>query len=210
MPPPSATLPGSLPARHAAFEDLLALLTGTLLAALGLVLFQQAGLVTGGTVGLSLLLHYTAHVPLPIALLLVNAPFYGLACLRMGREFTLKTLLAVSLMSLFAWLLPQGLAVARIDPVVAAVLGGLLCGVAILVLFRHRASLGGLNVLALYLQERLGWSAGKVQMGLDALIVLGGGLLVADLPRVLASVLAVVVLNLVLAVNHRPGRYFTG
>lgn len=210
MPPSSATLAAPAPARHAASEDLLALLTGTLLAALGLVLFQQAGLVTGGTVGLSLLLHYASPVPLPIALLLVNAPFYGLACLRMGREFTLKTLLAVGLMALFAWLLPQGLAITRIAPIVAAVLGGLLCGVAILVLFRHRASLGGLNVLALYLQERWGWSAGKVQMGLDAAIVLGGGLLVADLPRVLASVLAVVVLNLVLAVNHRPGRYFTG
>lgn len=44
-------------------------------------------------------------------------------------------------------------------------------------------------------------------MVLDALIVLGGGLLVADLARVGSSVLAVVTLNLVLAINHRPGRY---
>jgi uncharacterized membrane-anchored protein YitT (DUF2179 family) len=75
-----------------------------------------------------------------------------------------------------------------------------------LILFRHRASLGGMNVLVLYLQERLGWRAGTVQMGIDALIVLGA-LYIADLPRVAWSVAGAVVLNLVLAVNHRPGRY---
>ena len=92
----------------------------------------------------------------------------------------------------------------QVDGILAAVLGGLLCGVGMLILFRHGASLGGLNVLVLRLHDRFGWSTGKVQLALDALIVLAGGLLVADLPRVLASVLAVVVLNLVLAVNHRP------
>ena len=73
-------------------------------------------------------------------------------------------------------------------------------------LFRHRASLGGLNVLVLYLQERFGWRAGKVQMALDSLIVVGG-LVVADGQRVALSVLGAVVLNLTLAINHRPGRY---
>jgi uncharacterized membrane-anchored protein YitT (DUF2179 family) len=75
-----------------------------------------------------------------------------------------------------------------------------------LMLFRHRASLGGLNVMALYLQDKAGWSAGKVQMALDCLIVLGG-LVVADVPRVAFSILGAVVLNLALAINHRPGRY---
>ena len=75
-----------------------------------------------------------------------------------------------------------------------------------LILFRHRASLGGLNVLVLYLQERLGWRAGKVQMAMDSLIVLGA-LWVTDEQRVALSVLGAVVLNLTLTINHRPGRY---
>ena len=68
------------------------------------------------------------------------------------------------------------------------------------------SSLGGLNVLVLYLQERLGWRAGKVQMVIDSLIVLGA-FWVADWERVALSVLGAVVLNLTLAINHRPGRY---
>lgn len=193
-------------ARHRPHEDLQAFLTGTLFVALGIVMFNQAGLLTGGTAGLALLLHYATGVDFAPAFFLVNLPFYALAWLRMGAAFTLKTFAAVALLSLFAWLLPQGLAFRHLSPPLAAVLGGLLCGTGMLILFRHRASLGGLNVVVLYLQERFGWRAGKVQMLLDSLIVLGG-LVVADPQRVALSVLGAVVLNLTLAINHRPGRY---
>lgn len=49
----------------------------------------------------------------------------------------------------------------HLSPVLAAVVGGLLCGTGMLILFRHRASLGGLDTLVLYLQERLGWRAAR-------------------------------------------------
>lgn len=112
----------------------------------------------------------------------------------------------VALLSLFTHFLPLGLSFEHLSPPLAAVLGGLLCGTGMLILFRHRASLGGLNILVLYLQERLGWRAGKVQMLMDGLIVLGA-LWVTDGERVALSVLGAVVLNLTLAINHRPGRY---
>jgi uncharacterized membrane-anchored protein YitT (DUF2179 family) len=192
---------------HGLMEDAQALLTGTLLAALGVVLFQRAGLLAGGTVGLALLLTYATDVDLSIAILLANAPFYVLASLRMGLEFTAKTLVAASLVALFIRLIPLGLGFDRLSPALAAVLGGLLAGMGMLVLFRHRASLGGFNVLVLYLQERFGWSPGKTQMLLDALVLVGGSLFIADMERAALSLLAMAVLNLVLVFNHRPGRY---
>jgi uncharacterized membrane-anchored protein YitT (DUF2179 family) len=73
-------------------------------------------------------------------------------------------------------------------------------------LFRHRASLGGLNVLALYLQDRFGWRAGRVQMALDAMIVLAS-FAVVDWQHVAMSVLGAVMLNQTLATNHRKERY---
>jgi uncharacterized membrane-anchored protein YitT (DUF2179 family) len=194
-------------ARHRLYEDAQALLTGTLLVAMGIFLFNMAGLLAGGTVGLALLVHYASGADLSIAMLAVNAPFYALACLRMGREFTLKTLAAVALAALFIHLLPRGISFSHLSPMLAAVLGGLLAGIGMLVLFRHRASLGGLNVLVIYLQERFGWSAGKVQLLLDVAILGSGAWMVGGFERIASSVLAVVVLNLVLAINHRPGRY---
>jgi uncharacterized membrane-anchored protein YitT (DUF2179 family) len=184
-------------------DDVQGLFTGTLFAAFGVFLMQHAGLVPGGTVGLALLLHYTTGVAVGAALFVVNLPFYALAWLRIGRAFTVRTALAVSLLSLLSWWLPHAVRLEQLDGALAAVLGGLLCGCGMLILFRHGASLGGLNVLVLRLQDRFGWPAGKVQMAVDAVIVLGGSALVADWRRLALSVLAVVALNLVLVFNLR-------
>jgi uncharacterized membrane-anchored protein YitT (DUF2179 family) len=63
-------------------------------------------------------------------------------------------------------------------------------------------------VLVLYLQERFGWRAGRIQMGFDCVIVLGSFALV-DWQHVALSVLGAVMLNQTLATNHRAGRYMT-
>lgn len=188
-------------------DDAQGLATGTVLAAFGVYLMQQAGLVPGGTVGIALLLHYASGADLGAMLFLANLPFYALAWLRFGRAFTLRTLLAVSLLAALSSWLPRAIAVQQVDGVLAAVLGGLLCGVGMLILFRHGASLGGLNVLVLRLHDRFGWSTGKVQLALDSMIVLAGGWFSHDLRRLGLSVLAVATLNLVLVWNHRKGRY---
>jgi uncharacterized membrane-anchored protein YitT (DUF2179 family) len=188
-------------------HDAQGLVTGTLFAAFGVFLMQHAGLVPGGTVGISLLLHYATGVDVGIALFLVNLPFYVLAWMRLGKAFTLRTALSVTLLSVLTWWLPRAITVQQIDGALAAVLGGLLCGSGMLFLFRHGASLGGLNVLVLRLHDRFGWSTGKVQMGLDALIVVAGSLWVGDLRRLGLSVLSVAAINLVLVYNHRKGRY---
>lgn len=188
-------------------DDAQGMFTGTLFAAFGIFLMQHAGLVPGGTVGLALLLHYASGLGVGAALFLVNLPFYALAWWRLGRAFTIRTALAVSLLSALSWALPRTVSLQHVDAWVAAVLGGLLCGAGILFLFRHRASLGGFNVLVLRLQDRFGWPAGKSQMALDAAIVLAGGWFTGDLRRLLLSVLAVLALNGALVFNHRPGRY---
>lgn len=192
--------------RHAWWEDIQALPLGCALIALGISFFAQAGLLSGGTVGLAFLLNYWGDWPLGGMFFLINLPFYALALWRMGWKFTLRTVCAVALVSLFAELTPQWVRFAELNLVYAAVFGGFAMGVGLLILFRHRASLGGVNILALFLQERFGLRAGKVQMAIDALIVLAAVFVVAP-ERVLLSVLGAVALNLVLAINHRAGRY---
>ncbi len=193
-------------ARHRAYEDVQALLTGTLFIALGITMYGNTHLLTGGTAGLAFLLHYATGWNFSALIFAVNLPFYGLAWWRMGKVFALKTMVAVSLMALLVQWLPQWVVFQTLNPVFATVAGGLLIGAGMLMLFRHRASLGGINVLVLYLQERFGWRAGKVQMGFDCLIVLAA-FSVVDAWHVALSVLGAVVMNLTLAVNHRPGRY---
>ena len=192
--------------QHTAFEDAQAIVTGALFIALGVAMFAQAGLLTGGTAGLAFLIHYATGWRFGVVFFVINVPFYLLALRTMGRAFTLKTFCAIAALSLFSELMPLVVRFDYLQPVYAGVMGGCLIGAGLLMLFRHRASLGGINVLVLVLQERHGWRAGKVQMAIDCLIVLAAFALVE--PWLIAiSVLGAVALNLVVAVNHRPGRY---
>jgi uncharacterized membrane-anchored protein YitT (DUF2179 family) len=194
------------PVKHSRFDDGQGIITGALVVAIGIVFIKQAGLLTGGAVGISFLIHYATGANFGLTLFLVNLPFYWLALKRMGMEFTLKTLATVCLVSLLVEALPRLLAIAHIDPFFAAIAGGLLIGVGMLILFRHGGSLGGLNVLVLWLQNRFGWRAGKLQMGLDVCILLGAAFIAPPL-LLAASILGAVLLNFALAVNHKPGRY---
>jgi len=192
--------------RHAFYEDVLAILMASLFVAFGVVIYGKAQLVTGGTAGLSLLLQYATGYGFWIVFSLVNLPFYLLAILRMGWTFALRTFFAVSVVSLFSALVPRWVAFTHLDPVFATVVGGGLMGTGLLMLFRHRTALGGINILAMYLQEKLGWRAGYVQLGID-LAILAGSLFILAPANLALSVLGAVVVNMILAINHRPGRY---
>ena len=192
--------------QHSLVEDLQALFSASLMIALAINLYKSSGLLTGGTAGLGFLLSYATPVSFGVGYFVINLPFYVLAFKRMGWAFTLRTLCAVSLVSLLVELGRHWIQFSLLQPTYAAVLGGILMGVGMLMLFRHRASLGGVNLLVLYLQDRFGWRAGKLQMLIDCLILLGAAALIG-LKAILFSVLGAVVLNLVLAFNHKAGRY---
>ena len=196
----------SLPQKHTHAEDALAIVSGTLLISVGVAFFTTAGLLTGGTAGLAFLMHYATGIGFGPLFFVLNLPFYWLAWRKLGVAFTVKTFIAVALLSALTTLQSQLLAFASLQPVYAALVGGLITGTGFLILFRHKCSLGGIGVLALWLQDRFGWRAGKVQMGVDCAIVLLA-LFSIEPMRVLYSILGAVALNIVLAINHRPGRY---
>lgn len=191
---------------HQPYEDVMAMLLGTLFVALGVTLYTQAVLLTGSTAGMALLLNYLTGWGFGVWFFAINLPFYYLAIKRMGWSFTLRTFVAIGLVSVFSELTQRWVTFESVPSLYAAVMGGALIGVGMLMLFRHRTSLGGINILALYLQQRHGWRAGYVQLGIDGLILLAA-LTQLPLDRVGYSVIGAVTLNLIIALNHKPGRY---
>ncbi len=196
----------STPSRHKLHEDVFAMLIGTMLVSLGVAFYTQAQLATGSTAGLALLLQYATGIPFGWLFFAINLPFYALAFFRMGWQFALKTAVCVALVSFFSGQIPLWIGIDRIEPLFAALVGGGLIGLGILSLFRHKASVGGINILSLYLQENFGIRAGYFQLGVDA-IILVAAFFVLPIDRVLYSVLGALVLNMIIALNHRPGRY---
>lgn len=192
---------------HSLLEDIMAIVLGTLMVSFGVTLMKQAGALTGGTAGIAFLISYVSKSSFGLAFFIINLPFYWLAVKRMGWAFTIKTFFAVALVSLFTQLHPLFIHFAALDPFYATLFGNVVTGIGFIVLFRHKASLGGINILALWLQDRYGIRAGKLQMGVDTCVVLAS-LFVVTREMLVASIIGAVILNLIIAMNHRPGRYF--
>ncbi|GAA5191161.1 YitT family protein [Ferrimonas gelatinilytica] len=191
---------------HSLYEDLFSLSIGILLLSFALVMLKQTGVLVGGVAGVALLVHRLTDLGFGLLFFAISAPFYLMAWFRMSRMFTLKSLVAVALISWLTDFLNHSIEFQGLTPMMAGAIGGIFCGMGLLALFRHNASAGGFNVLALYGQERFGLRAGYLQMGLDLLILLITALLFS-VETLLASTLCVILTNLVLGFNHRPGRY---
>ena len=192
--------------RHTLFEDAQAILVAPLFVAFAILLFREAGLFTGGVIGIAFLIHYLSGWSIGPVLFAINLPFYALAVRAMGWAFTIKTFIAVALLSVYTEMLPALIGLQSLSRVFAAIMGGFMAGIALLILIRHKSSLGGIGILVIYLQNTRGWRAGKLQMAADCLI-LAVAALMRDPLSIGLSILGAVALNLVIAVNHKAGRY---
>ncbi|MEE1675681.1 YitT family protein [Agarivorans aestuarii] len=192
--------------QHNWLEDFLALLIGTTMVALGVFFFKETQLLTGGTAGLALLAAQFFGLSFGQLFILINLPFFILGFAKMGAAFTFRTMACVVLVSVFTDYMHLVIELAELNRIYAALSGGFLIGTGMLILIRHKGSLGGVNILALYLQKRFNIRAGHVQMALDVVIVTASYFLV-PLSVLLWSIVGAFALNIVIALNHKSGRY---
>ncbi|WP_416885962.1 YitT family protein [Marinospirillum sp.] len=180
----------------------LSIIEGCLLVALGVHLLQVSQLLISGTAGLGLVLIQVTNLSFGQLFFLLNLPFYILAWRTLGRAFTLRTFFSISLLSLLSELMARYVDLA-IHPILASVLGGLLVGFGLILLFRHQASLGGMNILAVYLERRFNWHASTTLL-IGDLGVLLLALFLLEPAQVIWSVLAFIALSSVVKRYHRP------
>lgn len=194
------------PVPHGRLEDGYALFTAASLIVLGLVFLRAAGLVTGGIAGLALFLSYLSGLSFGILFPLVNLPFLIFAFVAMGRRFAVKTILLGLLVPALSLLAPGFIQLDFIHPALAALLGGTLVGYGLLAAARHNASVGGVGIVALWLQRRETIRAGYVQLGFDIAVLL---LAVTRLSSaaLLWSAVSMMAISAILILWHRPGRY---
>ncbi|GAE27957.1 hypothetical protein JCM9140_4126 [Halalkalibacter wakoensis JCM 9140] len=154
-------------------KHFLYLLFGCLLTAIGVTILGQSQIVTGGTAGLALSTSYIFNLPFYLLFFVINIPFYVFSVLRMGWKFTLSTVLSISMLSTmtyFSYVLPE----LSLTPVFGGVIGSVFIGFGLSTLFINGSSLGGANILALYLQRKFNWDSGKVNFVFDFVVVLSG------------------------------------
>ena len=194
------------PLHHSSLDDVQGLSLGVFLCGIGIFVLTSAGLITGQTAGLAVIIAYLTGYSFGTVFFLINLPFYFLAYKRLGAEFTIKSLISVTMLSVVTEFLPYGFAIQSLSPALAAVIFGALVGLGLLAMFRHNGSLGGLGVVALLVQDTTGFKAGWVQLITDA-VIFSVALFLFPASVVGYSLLGALVLNLIITFNHRRDRY---
>ena len=194
------------PTRHSLLEDAQGIAFGIVMAALGIHILTHMGFATGQTTGLGILLAYTSNLPFPLVYFAINLPFLLLGWWGMGWRFALKTLITIAALSLLITLLPQWMELGTIHPAFAAILFGILFGIAALAVVRHGGSFGGFSIVAILIQNRWGIQAGYVQLLFD-IIIFALAALILDPAMLAYSFLGAATFSLFLAINHRRDRY---
>jgi uncharacterized membrane-anchored protein YitT (DUF2179 family) len=116
--------------------------------------------VDGGATGISLLLQQVTGIPLSFLLILVNAPFVLLGYTQIGKNFVLKTSLAIGLLALVVAYFPYP--VITSDKLLISVFGGFFLGLGIGLAVRGGGVLDGTEILAIYVSRRTSLTIGDV------------------------------------------------
>lgn len=180
--------------------DLLLILLGSALYAFSTVAFVfPAGLLLGGTSGISVILN--AFLPFSPGMILsaINLALILLAFLILGKGMAAKTLIGslatTVLVALFERLIPTGTLLIA-NPYLAALVGAAIIAVASGVMFYVDSSSGGTDIIALIVKKFAKIKIGRALLATDVLIVVAGGLLSRDLTVFFSSVLGLLVKTL--------------
>lgn len=150
-------------------KDSVLLVMGIFLAAFGFKGFLLTNkFIDGGATGISLLISATTDLPFPLLIILVNLPFVVLARKIMGNWFAIKTMLAITGLSIVLALVefPN----VTNDNLLVALFGGFFLGTGIGFAIRGGAVIDGTEVLAIYLSRKFGATIGDIITIINVLI----------------------------------------
>ena len=124
--------------------------------------------IDGGATGISLLISALTDIPLQLLIIVVNLPFVLLAYKVIGKQFAIKTALAIAGLSI---------CIATVtfpnvtnDNLLVAIFGGFFLGVGIGLAVRGGAVIDGTEVLAIFLSRKLSTTIGDIIIVINVFI----------------------------------------
>ncbi|WP_409347266.1 YitT family protein [Paenibacillus sp. MBLB4367] len=151
------------------------IMIGAALMSVGLEIFLVPNnIIDGGVVGISIIVSHLSGLPLGLFLFLLNLPFLFLGYKQIGKTFAISTLFGVAIMSVGTTLL-HPVAPLTIDPLLAAVFGGVILGIGVGMVIRFGGSLDGTEIVAILLNKKTPFSVGEVVMFFNFFILGSAG-----------------------------------
>ena len=168
-------------------------------------------MVTGGGIGIALILHYlVASLTLGTLILLVSIPFILLGFIYFGKQYTFKTLLAMLSTSFFTDFFREFLHLKPLtdDVLLAAVFGGIFIGLGVGLVIKGRSSTGSTSVVGEIVAMKSKFKAAEVLLSIDVAIMFAYIFVYGDLKKALYSMIGVYVTAKVIDVilTGRPSK----
>lgn len=168
------------------FKSYVIITLGLFINALGWTAFLiPSEIVGGGVAGISTMVFYATGLPVAVTMLVVNAILIIVAIRLLGKSFGLKTIYSILVLSSFLAILQYYIK----DPVVpdkfmASIIGGILCGASIGLVFTQGGSTGGTDILAMIVNKYRNISQGKVILLCDVFIIASSYMLFRSLETI--------------------------
>jgi len=128
----------------------------------------------GGVTGIGALVYYATGLPISVTFFSINAVLLIIAIRTIGVKFSLRTIYGVAILTIFFSVLPQapvGTFVGEKEDFMACVLGGLLSGVGIGIVFLSNGSSGGTDIIAKVVNKYRNITLGRILLYCDVLII---------------------------------------
>ena len=145
------------------------ILFGVLAAGFGLRGFLMPNhFIDGGVTGISLLINAKTDFPLPVMIIVFNIPFILLGWQQISKVFSIKSIIAISLLALAVAIVPYP--TVTDDKLLVAVFGGFFLGAGIGLTIRGGAVIDGTEILAIFLSRKQSPSVGDFIMIFNIII----------------------------------------
>ena len=149
---------------------------GSLIFVLGMnSVLIPSKLLSAGVTGIALIFHYLyPKLNVGLAYFLLNIPLMLLGFFSISRRFLLYTLYGMGFFSLAAAFIKPPPATID-DPILAALFAGIICGAGVGVILRSIGSTGGVDILAVYANQKFGLRPGSVSLVFNTTVLMMGG-----------------------------------
>lgn len=156
-------------------KNIIGILLGNTIYALAVILFiVPNGLITGGSTGLAIAANHVFGMPITLFVSLFNVGMFALGFLVLGKTFALTTLISSFYFPFILSVFEKTIGYTQMtaDPLLAAILGGVMIGSAIGIVIKCNASTGGMDIPPLVINKKIGLPISVSMYTFDFLILL--------------------------------------
>lgn len=156
-------------------RNIVGILIGNTIYALAVLLFiVPNGLITGGSTGLAIAANHTFSLPITTFVSIFNLGMFVVGFLVLGKTFALTTLISTFYYPFILSIFEKTIGYTQItsDPLLAALVGGVMIGSAIGIVIKCNASTGGMDIPPLVINKKLGIPVSVSMYVFDFIILL--------------------------------------